>query len=100
MEEQLTLEEILREGKASLQGLEEKKRRLDDLDQEEKEEEENIKKKQRVLEEKLLGQDCESLEKMIENATEEDIVDAEAEFGISISEDVTLSEEASLSIRM
>ena len=62
--------------------------------------EENIKKKQRVLEEKLLGQDCENLEKMAGNATEEDIIDAEAEFGISISEDVTLSEQASLSIRM
>ena len=37
---------------------------------------------------------------MIGSATEEDIVDAEAEFGISTSEDVTLSEEASLSIRM
>ena len=53
-----------------------------------------------MLEERLLGQDCESLEKMIGNAREEDIVDAAAELGISISEDVTLSEEASRSIRM
>ena len=92
-----SVEEILREGKTSFQGLEEKKRRLDDLDQEEKEEEENIKKKQRVLEQRLLGKDCESLEKMIGN---EDIIDAEAEFEVSISEDVTLSEEASLTIKM
>ena len=95
-----SVEEILREGRTSFQGLEEKKRRLDDLDQEEKEEEENIKKKQRVLEQKLLGQDCESLEKMIGNGGENDILDAEAEFEISISDDVTLSEEASLSIKM
>ena len=95
-----SVEEILREGRTSFQGLEEKKRRLHDLDQEEKEEEENIKKKQRVLEQKLLGQDCESLEKMIGNGAENDILDAEAEFEISISDDVTLSEEASLSIKM